>query len=78
MMMRENVKDIPTHTHHTAAGMMGIRGEVRAGTYLPTCSTYSSTRLRIQHEGEVGVMDRQTTWGNFNGVGGTVTYMYLT
>lgn len=33
---------------------MDIRGEVRAGTYLPTCSTYSSTRLRIQHEGEVG------------------------
>lgn len=71
MMMRETVKDI--HTHHTAAGMMGIRGEVQVHTYL-TCSTYGSTA------NEVGVMDRQTLWGNFNGgwYSSIVTYMYLT
>lgn len=35
MVMRETVKDI--HTHHTAAGMMDIRGKIR---YIHTCSTY--------------------------------------
>lgn len=80
MMMRENVKDIPTHTHHTAAGMMDIRGEVRSGTYLhvvhtarPDCE--SNMKVRWGDDGQTDNMGKLQWCGWYSSI---VTYMYLT
>lgn len=72
-LIDDDERNCKGHTHTLHCGRNDGYSRVRY-RYIPTRSTYGSTA------NEVGVMDRQTLWGNFNGgwYSSIVTYMYLT